>query len=135
MNRKDILARLREAFADIDIHPRMIEELMELIAESGVELQFLNLLLTRLKQLKANGAQAVKMEEFESLGDRLFSMHLAKANFNIRILYTFLPNRKPCLLLCFYERSGKRATDYTNKIPTALNRYSEKLEAYKNGEK
>lgn len=135
MNRKDLLARLLEAFDGIDIYHGFIAELLELIKESGVEQQFLSLLLSRLKYLKANGAQAIKHEEFEPLGDGVFSMHLAKSNFNIRILYTFLPNRNPCLLLCFYERAGKRATDYTHKIPAALSRYSEQLEAYKNGQK
>ncbi|WP_299967434.1 type II toxin-antitoxin system RelE/ParE family toxin [uncultured Oscillibacter sp.] len=135
MNRRDILARLWEAFDGIDIHPSMIAELMELIAESGAEQQFLKLLLSRLKYLKANGARAVSHEEFESIRDGIFSMHLSKRDFNIRILYTFLPNRNPCLLLCFYERAGKQATDYTKKIPIALKRFSEELEGYKNGEK
>ena len=135
MNRKDILARLRDAFDGINIHPSMIAELMEIIAESGAEQQFLNLLLSRLKYLKANGARAVSHEEFEPIKDGILIMHLSKRDFNIRILYTFLPNRKPCLLLCFYERAGKQTTDYSKKIPTALKRFSEELEGYKNGEK
>jgi hypothetical protein len=55
-------------------------------------------------------------------------MRLSGSEFNIRILYGFLPSGKPVLLLAFYERSGKRASDYTNNIFAAKKRLTEILE-------
>lgn len=97
-------------------------ELLALIAESGVEEAVFRLILLRLHMLQALGVEATRHKEFEPIKSGLYSMHLAGKGFNIRILYSFLPNRKPVLLLAFYEREGKRKTDYTPYIDPALSR-------------
>ena len=71
------------------------------------------------------GAQAVQSKEFESIGNGLFSMHLTGSGYNIRVLYSFLQNQQPILLSSFYERGGKRNTDYTKYIEPAKARLEE----------
>ena len=137
MKTKDFLTLLLDVFKSFDVHPAMIEELLKILAASGNEKNVLRMLAVRLKILRAYGAEAVKHEEFESIknGHGLYSMHLAQSNFNLRILYAFLPNKMPCLLLCFYKRSKKSNTDYSKHIPLALERLKEKMEEYKNVQK
>ena len=132
MNRQAIFRQLLDALAAIDIHPKLIEEIIKIIVGSGCEQKFLTLLLARLNYLSLCGLDAVKHEEFELLGSGVFSMHLSGRGFNIRILYSFLPDGSPSLLTCFYERAGKKQTDYTGQIELAKSRYKERLEAHEN---
>ena len=54
---------------------------------------------------------------------------LKGSNFNIRILYAFLPDGAPILLVGFGERSGKRVSSYESYIPVAKERLNHILEA------
>lgn len=56
-------------------------------------------------------------------------MRLKGSNFNIRILYAFLPDGAPILLVGFGERSGKRVSSYESYIPVAKERLKHILEA------
>lgn len=72
------------------------------------------------------GNHTVKHKEFELLERVIYSMHISSGRkFNIRILYGFLSNQKPALLMAFYERGGHSNTDYTGKMDTALIRLKE----------
>nr|DAY52827.1 MAG TPA: protein of unknown function DUF891 [Caudoviricetes sp.] len=122
MNKDEVLSYLQDYFASIDASEELLPELLALIAESGVEDAVFRLILLRLRILLALGVSATQHKEFEPIKSGLYSMHLAGKGFNIRILYSFLPNRKPVLLLAFYEREGKRKTDYTPYIDPALSR-------------
>ena len=124
---------LLQALGSFDLCPSMVSELLCIIAGSGYELRFLKLFLARLEYLSRLGVHAIAHEEFENLGNGLFSMHLSGQGFNIRILFSFLPNADPSLLLCFYERGGKRKTNYTPYIEPAMNRFKERMEVYQNG--
>lgn len=135
MNRDAIMGILRRALSEIDIHPALIEELIRLIVGSGVEAKFFTLFQTRLKILLQCGVTAIQQKEFEALGDHLFSMHLSGRGFNIRILFSFLPNQAPTLLLCFFERGGKGKTDYSSYLEPAKIRRVERLEVYAHGAK
>lgn len=134
MNRKSILALLVKALGSIDVHPKLIEELIKIIIGSGYEARFLKLLGARLEFLSRHGVDSVKHLEFELIHSGVFSMHLAQGDFNIRILYSFFPDGTPTLLLCFYEREGKSRTNYTPYIDPAKARFKERLEAYENEE-
>ncbi len=57
-------------------------------------------------------------------------MHLTGKGFNLRILYAFLANQSPVLLLAFHERAGKRKTDYSGYIPQAAERLRQKKEEF-----
>lgn len=132
MNRHDIMSLLLNALSQFDVHPRLAEELVKIVAGSGYEGKFIKLLITRLAFLSRYGVDAVKHEEFELIGSGIFSMHLAQTGFNIRILYSFFPNGQPCLLISFHERAGKRKTDYTTYTAPATARFKERLEVYEN---
>jgi hypothetical protein len=134
MNRSKILQLILGALSHLDIHPKLIEELVNIIVGSGYETRFFKLLITRLEYLSRHCVDAVKHEEFENIGKGLYSMHLSKQGFNIRILYSFLPNGAPSLLACFHERAGKRKTDYTTHIDPALMRLNERKEVFENAQ-
>lgn len=107
--------------------------MLSIIASSGNELKIFRLLTVRLQYLTQNGVLACQHEEFEPIGDGIYSMHLAGKGFNIRILYSFMLNKEPVLLLCFYERAGKRKTNYTPYISAARERLISEKEAFNRG--
>ena len=127
MNRSEVIAFLATLFPDFVVHDSFIAELSALIANSGIEKKFFNLLLVRLKFLSERGPNAISLKEFELLKDasNIYSMHLSGSGFNIRILYSFLPDSRAILLNAFYKRSGKRKTDYSQQIPIAVQRLSD----------
>lgn len=122
MNRESVLEELLEYLSNFLLYPSFISELTEIIAGSGYEKKLFTLLISRLHQLSALGINAVQLKEFENIGSGLYSLHLAKKEFNIRFLYAFMPNGQPVFLLPFFERAGKRNTDYTPYIEPALSR-------------
>lgn len=136
MNKQSVFEMLEKYLSQIRFHSALISELVAIIAGSGYESDFRSLLISRLRMLSALGKSAVSLKEFELLrytGDEeLYSMHLSNSNFNIRILYAFLPNHMPVLLCAFNERSGKRKTDYSTHIPVALARLEDERRDYKN---
>lgn len=102
--------------------PHLLDELVEILAKSGREMAFYRLMTVRIMQLLSERIHAVRLEEFENLGGGLYSMHFASKGFNVRILYSFLPNGEPVFLRAFNERAGKRKTDYSSQIPIAASR-------------
>lgn len=125
MRHKDVLDLLKALFQGFSCHPDLCTDLSNIISRSGFEAKFLSLLLIRLKYLQSNGKNAINYPEgFEALrhSENLYSMRLSGKGFNIRILYTFLSDHMPLLLLGFEEKSGKKRTDYTSYIPVAEER-------------
>lgn len=135
MNRRAIIEMLLKAIGHIDVHDRMIEELIGIVVGSGYEEKFFTTFSARLKSLSRYGVDVVKQKEFENIGGGIYSMHIAGHGFNIRILYSILPNGDPSLLLSFYERGGKKKTDYTTYKEPAGERFKERLEVHENGDK
>ncbi len=133
MNKKKALSLLLTGLGNILHYPSFEMELLALIAGSGKEDKVVTLLKARLYALSVYGVGATVLKEFENLGDGLFSMHLTGSDFNIRILYAFLPNRQPVLLSCFYEREGKKNTDYTGPIREASARLEVMRKEYEHG--
>lgn len=132
MDKDSVLNLLVSFLGDICRSSQLISEILDLIAETGCENEFFKTLVLRLRMLAMLGARATQAKEFEPIGDGLFSMHLTGRNYNIRILYSFLQNRKPALLLAFYERAGKRKTDYTPYMEPAKARLQELKEMERN---
>ncbi|WP_370812706.1 hypothetical protein [Butyricicoccus pullicaecorum] len=118
MNKNDFIHLLAESLDNIQVDRALLSELLKLLKQSGQEKQFLTILSKRLKFLQSQGTQATQHEEFERLEDNIYSMHIACKQLNIRILYSFL-NDGTVLLHAFYERAGKRHTDYTGTIALA----------------
>lgn len=128
MNRRNVLALIESLLSELRFHPALCAELADIIAKSGYESNFFNLLLIRLKYLGQHKRQAVNYPEgFEELRHthNLYSMRLVGKGFNVRILYSFDLCGNPLLLLGFAEKSGKRNTSYTNYIPAAEKRLLE----------
>ena len=112
----NILSILEGTFLYLDV---FLKELIDIIACSGYERRFFTQFVARLNQLRALGASAIELKEFERIDDTIYSMHCSGATYNIRVLYGFTLSGLPVLLLAFFERSGKRKTDYTPYIPVA----------------
>ena len=132
MNKDTVLIQLVRFLSEYSYSNLIIEELLGLISKSGNEKRFFTLLISRLRILGTMGIDAVNLTEFENIGKGIYSMHLAAKGFNIRILYGFLPNRKPVLLLAFYERAGKKKTDYSPHLETAQRRLEQEEARYNN---
>lgn len=125
MNKNKALDLLLGYLSLMSYHLDLPAELISIIGAAGFETKFFTLLTARLHQLSVRGIQATVMKEFEPLVDGLYSMHLSGKDFNVRILYGFLPNGEPVLLHAFHEKAGKKITDYTKHIPIASVRLAE----------
>ena len=133
MNKITAFKRLIILLRQFRYHEDFVNDLIGLLYNSGQEAAFLKVFEARLKILLQHGANAIRIspQNFEHLkktGDNLYSMHVDTKDLNIRILYTFEEDGT-VLLLPFHERGGKRKTNYTNYIPSALKRKKE----YKEG--
>ncbi len=125
MNIREYLDLLEQALEWVDVHPSLINELFDLMKNSGCESQFLKVFASRLDFLQQHGSNAVQLsKKYERLNRDICSMHVDIKNKNIRILYSIRPNGT-VLLLAFHERGGKAATDYSQKIPEASRRLKE----------
>lgn len=133
MNKEAVYKYLEELLCNILMHDLFFSEFVNLIAGKGHEVKIHTLLTARLRLLSTYGVLVTRAKEFENIGQGLFSMHLTSSCFNIRILFAFLPNGQPVLLLSFEERQGKRKTDYSSHIGPALSRLNEIKEEYANG--
>jgi Uncharacterized protein conserved in bacteria len=133
MKKETVITRLTKILYGILFHDLFLSEIVNLIFASGFEEKVFTLLIARLRLLSTRGAAVTQAKEFESIGSGLYSMHLAGKGFNLRILFSFLPNRQPVLLLAFHEREGKKKTDYSTYLDPALSRFDEKKEDYNHG--
>ena len=135
MNRESALQLLISLLAGIEIFPGFIDELVDIIALSGREMSFIKRLAARLAVLAELGVLATAHKEIEPIEQGIFSLHVTDRDYNIRILYGFLPNGAPVLLLPFYERGGKKKTDYTPYVMPAAERLREAKEEFLNERK
>ena len=121
-SKEKFIKELAAAFQGFIVYDELIPELTKLIHKTGESKRFTNMLIKRLDFLSEYREFAhLHHEEFEQIDEILHSMHLSSNSFNIRILYAFNDDGT-VLLLAFYERGGKSATDYTHKIPEAMQR-------------
>lgn len=129
MNKDDVLELLLALLGNVIYSTRLVPEIVDIIAKNGQELNFSKTLAIRLRMLSMLGVQATQAKTFEPIKDGIYSMHLDNKIYNIRILYAFLPSQQPALLLAFYERGGKRKTDYSPYIEPAKARLEELIGA------
>ena len=123
MNKKDAFLLLKKYLDEytFDFHPRFFNELSKLLASDlkGKEGRFFKLLVTQLKNMQTFGVMVHTVDSNEKLhafDGHFYSIHLQQSQFNIRIL-VHISDYGKCILLCaFYERGGKKSTDYTNYI-------------------
>lgn len=134
MNKDEALKLLEEYLGDFKIHPLFLKELATLLQKDlkGKERQFFETLIRQLDYLTSYGVAIANIDSHERLqgkGHDFFSIHLQRKQFNIRFLVYIDNSGKSFLLSAFNERSGKKATDYTQKIPTL----QERLNYFKEG--
>lgn len=135
MNKDAAIKELLKYIESVLYHDLFFSEFVQIIARSGYERQIFKDLSKSLRILSIMGKQAIQAKDFEQLSycEDIYSMHLDSKNYNIRLLYGFLPNEQPVFLVAFFERANKRKTDYTSYIEPALSRFKQMKEDYENG--
>ena len=129
---RDLLLNLLLQYRDVLIPDSgFIEDLLDLLSSSGVEKRLFSKLTDYIKKLCTYGEAAIggrgdPMEHLSGYAN-LNAMRFLFDGSNIRILFAFLDG-KIYLLCAFYERKGKRNTEYSSYIPIALQRLDELLE-------
>lgn len=113
-------------------HEKFLEEIRDLLKNApGSEKEIFALLIkqfTFIKELstdvhKADSNEIIKYQERD-----YYSLHLSAKNFNIRLLMTFMEEKSPAFLVAFYERSGKKSSDYSRWKEVLTGRYNEIME-------
>lgn len=137
MNKKEALRQLSanlQKYLDngFQFLTRFLNEFRELLnSASGHEKEIFALLVKQLNFIKALGKEVNQADGNEIIKYQerdYYSIHLQGKNFNFRLLMTFDEKENPVFLAAFYERSGKRATDYTKWKSILEQRYKEYLE-------
>lgn len=118
MNTKDILEIMEKLFSGFLFHPKFIGEMHSLLKKelSGKEGQFFKMLGTQLSNIRNFGPMIHTIdnnEKLKGLTRTYYSIHLQNNQFNVRLIIYF-HNNNPLFLCAFYERKGKRYTDYSN---------------------
>ncbi len=134
MNKKEALSTLVKHLEEylnqgFGFHSMFIAEFKELLHDAqGHEKEIFSLLVKQLNFVKmlgrqvynANGNEIIKYLERE-----YYSLHLSGKNFNLRLLMTFDEEDNPVFLVAFYERGGKKTSDYTQWKNVLKKRYEQ----------
>lgn len=133
MKREDIIRQLECILGAVLCYSGLKDEILEITDGSGEIRLFIKHFIKRLTILSQKGKDATLCgyKLFERIDSELYSMIFLEDELNIRILYAFLPNGEPVLLMAFYERSRKRNTDYTKPKSIAMRRLVEMKEGLK----
>ena len=129
MNTRDAIHQLLIYLEVFQVHPRFIKELSALLKKElkGKEQKFFTLLITQLKNIQEFGSMIYMIDSNEKLfknKEIFYSIHLQQAQFNVRLLI-HISDTNAQLLAAFYERSGKKSTDYTQYIEVLEHRLDE----------
>lgn len=129
MNTKNAIEQLSIYLDDFQVHPRFIKELSDLLKKElkGKEQKFFTLLITQLKNIQEFGPLIHTIDSNEKLlkcNGNFYSIHLQQSQFNIRLLVHITDSDRQ-LLVAFYERSGKKSTNYTQYIKVLENRLND----------
>jgi len=142
MNTEKALQLLSSYLKDFNksfiIHPAFINELMKLLKKElrGQEADFFKKMVTQLNNIITfkKSVYTVDSNEILMAGNdengsawELFSIHIQSNTYNVRFIVSFDNNSCPILLTVFYERAGKRKTNYTEPCRIAKIRKSELL--------
>ena len=102
--------------------PCLVSEAIQPEADLGVGLvKQLNF----LKELGTNVCKADSNEIIKNQDRDYYSLHLSGKNFNFRLLMAFDEKDTPKFLVAFYERAGKKKTDYTQYKKVLDSRFEE----------
>lgn len=132
MNTKETLKRLINIFDEFTLHIRFVDELNKLLKKelSGKEDIFFKILISQLNNIKTfrNMIHTVDShEQLKGMDGHYYSIHLQQSQFNIRMLVNIPDDGTVYFLCAFYERSGKKHTNYSNYTPVLIQRLNELL--------
>lgn len=110
-------------------HELFIREFFEILKNaSGSEREIFNHLIRQLGYVRDFGWRVNEVDGNEIIKHTkrsYYSLHLQSKMFNIRLIVGFLPDNTPIFLSAFYEKAGKKKTNYSNYISTLDSRYQE----------
>lgn len=136
MNKKEALAILEKNLDEylshgFVFHPRFLEEFKNILKNAkGHEAEIFSLLIKQFDFVKILGTQVNEADSNELIRYQtrdFYSLHLSAKNFNLRLLMTFY-NDNPVFLVAFYERSGKKKTNYSQYNELLIKRLEELIE-------
>ncbi len=131
MNKNDLLLELALFLSGYRFHPKFLEEITALLLNdlSGKETAFFKKLRIQLNYISSFGRNIDQVssnhEKLKGVSRNFYSIRIKAKQFNIRLLLCFDDNDQPQFLSAFFERAGKRKTDYSTFIPVLENRYKE----------
>lgn len=127
----DVRSLLDNTFenANIIIHPKFEDEFLSLIIKTGEEELIIEILKRLLMVMKSYGNNMYEHKKIEKLKKckNISSLHIDTKNNNLRVLFSRLHTGE-ILLHTFYERQGKKRTEYQSHIPEALSRLTEYIQ-------
>ena len=117
MNTNEAIQQLLNYLQDFKVHPSFIKELSSLLKKElkGKEKKFFNILITQLKNIQEFKTMIYTVDSNEKLlgyDGNFYSIHLQQSQFNVRFL-VHITDGSIELLVAFYERGGKKATNYS----------------------
>lgn len=127
MNTKEALQLLISYLGSLTMHPQFLKELQNLLKKElkGKENRFFKLLVTQLKNIQDFGVMVHTVdsnEKIHGLDGHFYSIHFTQSQFNIRFLIHISDDNVVSFLSAFYERGGKKATDYSQYTSVLLSR-------------
>lgn len=139
MNKDEALKLLLDYLSPIQndfvIHQCFLKDMMGLLKKElkESETKFFQQMVTQLDNIKHSGKDIHNIDGNEILRGvgndsqgapwDLYSIHLCSDKYNVRFIVKFDELSTPYLLYAFYERSGKRKTDYTIPIKISKERF------------
>ena len=130
MTTDEMLTYLSSFFLEFNVHPSFLEELANILLKNiSDRKRFFRQLVTLLFNIKNFGFMINTVDHHEKIKYTdlsIYSLHLSSSQYNVRFL-AYINNEGKCYFLsAFYERNGKRKTDYSSQI-AALKSRLEKL--------
>lgn len=123
---------LRQICASMPVvlHPEFASEFSSLVQNTGLEDRIARVLLSRMELIRTCGLDFLcssgnrDFEKLRGSAAGLYSIHIKGNNMNYRVLLTCTSSGK-ILLHTFYERGGKKNTNYAKAIEIAKKRMQE----------
>ena len=135
MNIHDALRELLKILDDqtFIVHTRCLDEMKKLLQKDlkGKEEKFFELLIAQLKNIHDFGIMVYTVDHNERLkggNGKFYSIHISQSQFNIRLIIHVGNSGKAYLLSTFYERAGKKESDYTRILSVVESRLNELME-------
>lgn len=138
MNKRKALEKLREYLKDYSengrfyFHKKFIEEFSIIIKKNAVghEMEVYNIMIKQFCFVNTMGIMVYEADNNEILkstgNDKdYYSLHIQDKIVNIRMLMTFSAEGNPIFLATFFEKSGKRISDYSQWVPIIKERYKQ----------